>query len=252
MQKVTVLIPCYNEERGIGGVIDSFPKKELSKRGFDFEVIVIDNNSKDNTAKVAIEHGATVVVEKKQGKGNAIKTGFYSISNDTDFVVMLDGDDTYRPEEVLRLIEPLQSGFCSVVAGSRLYGKMSDGSMKKFNLFGNYIYTNLVRILFGVNITDVLTGYYAWNRKAVINLRPHIISSGFAIEMEMMTKMAKLGEEICSVPISYHSRAGESNLKPIRDGIKIMLVLFKNLFWKPHHNGHAVVITNDPVLSSRV
>lgn len=251
MQKVTVLIPCYNEESGIGNVIDAFPKEELEARGLNFEIVVIDNNSKDNTTKVAIEHGATVVVEKKQGKGNAIKTGFYSISDDTDFVVMLDGDDTYRPEEILRLIEPLQSGFCSVVVGSRLYGKMSDGSMKKFNLMGNYIYTILVRVFFGINVTDVLTGYYAWNRKAVINLRPHVTSSGFAIEMEMITKMAKLGEEIYSVPISYHSRAGESNLRPIRDGARIMLVLFKNLFWKANPV-QKIVVQADAALSSNI
>ncbi len=233
LKKVTVLVPCYNEEAGIGSVIDGFPREELRKRGLELEVIVIDNNSKDDTAKVAAAHGALVVSELKKGKGNAIKTGFYSISDDTDFVVMLDGDDTYRPEEILRLIEPLQSNFCTVVVGSRLYGKMSEGSMKRFNLMANYLYTFLVRVLFGVNITDVLTGYYAWNRKAIVNLRSHLVSEGFAIEMEMMTKMAKLDEVIYSVPISYHSRAGESNLRPFVDGAKIMITLIKNLFWNP-------------------
>ena len=162
-----------------------------------------------------------------------MRAGFYTIGADADYVVMLDGDDTYRPEEILRLVEPLDSNFCDVVIGSRLGGRITDGSMTTFNRGGNWIFSHLVRYFYRVNVTDVLTGYFAWKREALERLRPHLKSQGFAIEMEMVTKMAKLGEEISCVPISYHSREGESNLHPIYDGLRILWMFTKNLFWKP-------------------
>lgn len=232
-KKVVALIPCYNEEEGIRDVVTSFPKAALAHYGFDLEVLVIDNNSTDRTAEVARECGATVIHEAKKGKGNAIRAGFFAIGEDVDYIVMLDGDATYRPEEILRMIEPLHSGFGNVIIGSRLGGKMKEGSMKGFNRMGNWFYSHIVRFFYNVNVTDVLTGYFAWNREALFAMRPHLKSAGFAIEMEMVTKLARLGEEIYSVPISYHPRAGESNLRPIYDGSRIMLMFARNLFWSP-------------------
>jgi len=232
-KKITVLVPCYNEERGIGSVIDGFTKVSKKNREFEIEVVVIDNNSKDRTSDIAMEHGATVIHEYKQGKGNAIRTGFYSVGASSDFVVMLDGDDTYRPEEMLRLVELINSGFSSVAIGSRLEGRISAGSMTRFNRFGNWVFSRLVHGIYRVNVTDVLTGYFAWTREAIERLRPHLVSEGFAIEMEMITKMARLGEEIYSVPISYNARAGESHLSPVYDGIRILRMLVRNLRWRP-------------------
>lgn len=232
-KKITVLIPCFNEERGICAVVKSFPIERIRTQGYDLEIVVIDNNSNDRTAELAKSCGATVIHEPKKGKGNAIRAGFFHISKDTDYVVMLDGDDTYRPEEILRLVEPLDSNFCDVVIGSRLGGRISEGSMTTFNRIGNWVFSHLVRYFYRVNVTDVLTGYFAWKREALVKLRPHLLSQGFAIEMEMVTKMAKLGEEIYSVPISYHARAGETNLRPIYDGSRILWMFLKNLTWNP-------------------
>jgi glycosyltransferase involved in cell wall biosynthesis len=211
-KKITVLIPCYNEEGGIADVIKSFPVEKIISQGYDFELVIIDNNSKDKTAEIARSLGATVLYEPKKGKGNAIRRGFYYIKEDTDYVVMLDGDTTYRPEEVLRLVEPIDSNFCNVVAGSRLSGHIVEDSMTAFNRLGNWIYSHSVRYFYRVNVTDVLTGYYAWRREVVERLRQHLISPGFTIEMEMVTKMARLGEAIYSVPITYQKRAGETHL----------------------------------------
>jgi glycosyltransferase involved in cell wall biosynthesis len=233
LKKITVLIPCYNEEGGIAEVITSFPMAKIRRQGFDVEIVIIDNNSTDRTAEIARRLGATVIYEPKKGKGNAMKRGFYAVEKDTDYVVMLDGDNTYRPEELLRLIEPLDSDFCSVVIGSRLGGRIAVGSMTTFNRFGNWVYSHLVRHFYSVNITDVLTGYFAWKREALERMRPHLVSDGFAIEMEMVTKMARLGEEIYAVPISYHPRRGVTNLRPIYDGTRILWMFFKNLYWKP-------------------
>lgn len=233
-KKVTVLIPCYNEEEGIGGVIKSFPVEKLRAQNLDLEIVVIDNNSTDRTAEIARALGVKVIHQPKKGKGNAIRLGFNAISEDTDYVVMLDGDNTYRPEEVLRLLKLLETNFCDVVIGSRLGGHISDGSMTFLNKVGNWIFSNMVRLCYRTNVTDVLTGYFAWRRDALVRLRPYLVSEGFTIEMEMVTKMAKLGEKICSVPISYDSRKGTSNLRPFRDGLRILWVFIKNLFWHPH------------------
>jgi glycosyltransferase involved in cell wall biosynthesis len=232
-KKITALIPCYNEAGGIAAVIKQFPVVQLAKYGYQLEIIVIDNNSNDGTADIARAHGVTVLHEPKKGKGNAMRLGFRRVSKDTDYVVMLDGDATYQPNEILRLVEPLNSGFCTVVIGSRLGGKILEGSMTAFNRLGNWMYSHLVRSFYRVNVTDVLTGYFAWSRAAIERLYPHLESEGFAIEMEMVTKMAKLGEEIYSVPISYDKRSGTTNLRPIYDGTRILWMFTKNLVWRP-------------------
>jgi dolichol-phosphate hexosyltransferase len=233
MKKITVLVPCYNEAEAIADVIAKVPTANLKALGFAVEVLIIDNNSTDNTADIARAAGARVIHERKKGKGNAIRTGFFSLSDDTDYVVMLDGDDTYRAEEILRLVEPIHSGFAQVILGSRMLGYISTGSMRRFNRFGNRLYSRLVRVVYRVPVTDVLTGYYAWSIDAIKELRPHLTSTDFAIEMEMITKMARLGHRVYAVPISYDSRQGASSLNPVRDGYRILRMFVRNLRWKP-------------------
>jgi dolichol-phosphate mannosyltransferase len=233
IKKITILIPCYNEEKGIGKVIDDVPIKKLAYLHYKTEIIVINNNSSDQTIEVALGKGAKIVTEKKQGKGNALKTGFRNISSDTDYVIMLDGDNTYQSEEILRLIEPLENGFCDVILGSRLEGKINDCSFSFSHRLANWFFTFFVRRFYLVNTTDACTGYFAWKKKVVDELAPHIKSDGFAIEVEMITKMAKLGYKIYSVPITYNRREGHSKLSPILDGIKITWMMIKNLSWRP-------------------
>jgi dolichol-phosphate hexosyltransferase len=198
---------------------------------------VIDNCSTDATAAVAKKAGARVIREGAKGKGNAIRAGFRSVPVDADYVVMLDGDDTYDGGEVSRMIEPLMYNFCDVVIGSRLGGKMQANAMRTFNRTGNWFFTHIVRLFYRVNVTDVLTGYFAWNKHVVDELQPNLASDGFAIEMEMITKMAKLGYDIYSVPISYTPRAGETSLRPVYDGSRILKMFFSSLRWKPLMGG---------------
>jgi glycosyltransferase involved in cell wall biosynthesis len=214
-------------------VISRFPRERMFQHGYVVEILVIDNNSSDRTAEVARSLGATVIHEPKKGKGNAMRTGFAAVSSDTDFVVMLDGDATYPPEEIIRMLEPLQSEFADVIIGSRLAGRITHGSMKLFNRLGNWSYSFLVRSAFRVNVTDVLTGYFAWRKDAIDRLAPHLRSEGFAIEMEMITKMAKLGLSIYSVPITYHARVGQSKLSSVKDGARILFMFAKSIFWSP-------------------
>ncbi len=235
MKKITLIVPCHNEEKGIGKVIDGLPREKLKKAGFNVEVLVIDNNSKDKTSEIAKKKGARVLPESNQGKGNAIRAGFRNISKDTDYVVMVDGDDTYKTHEILRLIEPLESNFCDVVVGSRLEGKMNGSSMSRSHRLANWLFTFLTRSLYGANITDTCTGYFAWKRKVIVSLNSYIKSPGFAIEAEMISKISKLGYKIYSVPITYDPRAGKtkSKLSPFKDAIKIIWMLMKNRRWKP-------------------
>jgi dolichol-phosphate hexosyltransferase len=233
MKKITILIPCHNEERGIGKVIDSIPTAKLKSQGYDSEIIVINNNCTDRTEQIAKEKGAKIICENKKGKGHALRRGFDAVSKDTQYVVMLDGDNTYKGCEIIRLVEPLESNFADVVIGSRLGGKLKKNSLKFQNRIANWAYTFLVRHFYYANTTDVLSGYFAWKKEVVDELKQYIESDGFSIEMEMITKMVKLGFYICSVPITYDRREGESKIEAIKDGLHILYMFFKNLFWCP-------------------
>jgi len=252
MKKITVLVPCYNEAEGIGEVVRTFPREALRKAGFKLEVLVIDNRSTDNTAEIAKAAGARVLFEPKGGKGYAVRAGMAAISDDTDFVVMLDGDATYRSAEILRLVEPLAADFSDVIIGSRLGGRIKAGTMRGFNLLGNWVFSHLVRYFYHVNVTDTLTGYFAWKKYVVDELWPQLTSSGFAIEMEMITKMARLGHDIYSVPISYEPRAGESSLHPVYDGSRILAMFVRNLFWKAAGGSAPANVTAPVRLTARV
>ena len=236
LKKVTVVIPCYNEAASIARVITKFPVEQLLRRGIEIKICVVDNNSTDNTAGIARSLGASVIHERQKGKGNALRSGFGWVPSDTDYIVMLDGDDTYDPQEIMRLLEPLQNNFCDAVVGSRLSGHIDTEAMSKLNYFGNRCFTTAVRLLYRTQVTDVLTGYFAWKKSTLDNLLPHIKSTGFAIEMEMITKMARLGNRIISVPIGYHPRGGSSHLHPFRDGFRILWMLCKNIVWWPRRS----------------
>jgi dolichol-phosphate mannosyltransferase len=233
MKTLAIVIPCYNEEKGIGKVIDSIPYKKINELGFNVLVYVIDNNSSDNTSAVAASHNAIVLFEGQQGKGAALRKGFSELSVDTDIVIMLDGDNTYKATEIPRMIEPITSGFCDVVIGSRLEGKTVGEALSFSHRLANWFFTFSARTMYQTNVTDTCTGFFAWKKEVIEQLFPHIQSKGFAIEAEMITKMAKLGYKIYSVPITYERREGESKLSPILDGIKITLMLYRNILWKP-------------------
>lgn len=235
IKKLTIIIPCYNEQEGIKTVLDDIPHEKLNKLGFSVETIVIDNNSTDNTSKIALYNGAKVIHEKKQGKGHAMITGFNSIPKDSDVVVMIDGDASYDIKEVIRLIEPIESGFADGVVGTRLHGKLDISSMSSFNRIGNWFFTFLARTGYRTNVTDVCSGFFAWKGEVIQNLAKHIKSSGFSLEMEMIVKMARMGYDCYSVPITYNLRNGSSSLKPVRDGLKIAFTWLKYLTWNQNY-----------------
>lgn len=233
MKKLVVMIPCYNEEKGIGSVIDNIPRQKLRKLGFKTHVLVVDNNSKDRTAEIAKSKGAKVITEKKQGKGYAIRKGFKNIPKDMDVVAMIDGDSSYDIKELPRLLEPLENKFADVIVGTRLNGRIENNSMPYFNRAGNWLFTFLARIGYNTNVLDVCSGFFAWKKDVIENLSKYLESDGFSIEMEMITKMARMNYACYSVPISYNSRSGKSSLRPVKDGVSILHAWARNLKWKP-------------------
>lgn len=236
IKKLTILIPCLNEEKAIKHVVGNIPHSTLKRLGYETEVIVVDNNSEDNTYKVASESGVKVIREPRKGKGYALKAGLVNSDPYSDYIIMLDGDNTYKAKEIPRLLELLSSGFCDVVVGSRLGGKLKANSLRLSNRIANWFFTFLVRQIYRANITDVLSGYFAFTRKAIFDVYPYIETKGFAIEMELITKMVRMNHQIYSVPITYDRRIGESKLETIKDGIRILYTFIINITWKPNDN----------------
>lgn len=221
MKHVTFLVPAYNEEKSIGRLLDQINKYRKSK------VVVVDNNSQDRTAEIAEESGAQVLEEKKQGKGNAIKTGFQNIKS--LFVIMLDADNTYDPEEAKILLEPLIKNEADVVMGCRLNKKMEDGAISDFNMVGNRILSYFASLFFS-DVNDVCTGYWAFRSKVIKHLLTEgIESDGFDLEVEMFSKISRAGFRVQEVPIRYKNRSDDPKLNSVTDGAKIFKRML--LYW---------------------
>ena len=213
MKHVTFLLPAYNEEQSIGPLLKDISRYPKSK------VIVVDNNSKDKTADIAKKSGANVLRERKQGKAYAIKRGFENIKS--DFIVMLDADNTYDPQEAQKLVKPLMEGKADVVLGTRLLGKREKGSISRFNLVGNHLLSFFASILFS-KVTDVCTGYWAFRRNVIDDLlQEGIDSDGFDLEVEMFSKVSKNNFRVLEIPINYKNRLDTPKLNGFNDGVKI-------------------------------
>ena len=214
--KVAVLIPCYNEAVTIGKVVDDF-KRVLP----DAAIYVYDNNSKDDTAAIAEDHGAIVRTEPRQGKGNVVRQMFREI--DADYYIMVDGDDTYPAEAAPRLLEPLMNDTADMTVGDRLsngtYGEEND---RAFHGFGNNLVRWLIKVIYGYAFDDVMTGYRAFNRIFVKTMP--VLSEGFQIETELSIHAVDKRFLITDVPIDYRDRpeGSYSKLSTFGDGAKVL------------------------------
>ncbi|WP_321423225.1 glycosyltransferase family 2 protein [uncultured Methanobacterium sp.] len=221
MKKTTFLLPAYNEEKSIGYVL-----KVISESYPDAKIIVVDNNCDDKTPEIAASYGATVIHEKRQGKGFSIKKGLETI--DSEYIIMLDADNTYDPNEALKLLKSLKKSKSDVILGNRLTDKRCKDSITRFNLIGNYILSFLASILYS-KISDVCTGYWVFNRgvKDYI-LNTGIESNGFELEVEIFAKINNANFKIHEIPINYRRRVDKPKLSSARDGWKI----FKSLWYQ--------------------
>ena len=216
--KTAVLIPCLNEEMTIGKVIDDF-RRELPLS----TIYIFDNCSTDATAAVAAEHGAVVMKEPRKGKGFVVDSMFDRI--DADVYVMVDGDDTYPAGHVHKLLEPVLAGDADMVVGARLLD-YTDRSFRSLHVFGNNLVRRLVNLVGSAQLTDIMSGYRAFNRRVVERIP--VVSAGFEVETEMTIQMLYHQLKIVEVPIPYQPRpaGSESKLKTLRDGFRVLWKIF--------------------------
>ena len=221
MEKIAVLIPCYNEELTIEKVVKDF-QKELP----DVDIYVYDNNSKDKTAEIAKNAGAIVRKETRQGKGNVVRTMFREI--DADIYVMVDGDDTYPAEFVHQLIEPIRNDEADMTIGDRLSNGTYQQQIKKnFHEFGNNLVRKSINILFNNKLKDIMTGYRAFNKTFVKNMP--VLSPNFELETEMTLFALDKKFRLKEIPIVFRERpdGSESKINTFSDGIKVIKTIIK-------------------------
>jgi dolichol-phosphate mannosyltransferase len=221
-EDVCVLVPTYNEAATIGEVVAGFVDRGLTN------VLVIDGHSTDDTRAIAREAGARVVEQSGDGhgdgKGQAVREAIELIR--APYVLMLDGDGTYRPEDATQMLEPLFSGRADHVVGDR-FADMEAGAMPGLNRVGNRLINGAFRLVHGRDLGDILSGYRAFTTESAERMT--LTADGFAIETELAVECLKHNVETTVVPITYRARPEESdpNLSPFRDGGRIVLTLYQ-------------------------
>ncbi len=229
-QIIRVIIPAFNEENAVGKVIQEIPSLVE-------EIIVVNNNSNDNTKVVAESHGATVLDEPIQGYGRACLQGMNYVSNlnsPTDIIVFLDADYSDFPEELTKVVEPIISENTDLVIGSRSTGERARKSMTPQQIFGNWLATFLIKIIYRVEFTD-LGPFRAIKWKKLQELKMQDKTYGWTVEMQV--KAAKKKFKIKEVPVNYKVRIGKSKVSgtlkgTVLAGYKILTTIFKELFVK--------------------
>ena len=218
MDRIAVLIPCYNEEKTVRKVVADF-RRALPEA----TVYVYNNNSTDRTAQLAAEAGAVVRDEYMQGKGNVIRRMFREI--DAECYLMADGDDTYPAEYAREMIDPVLQRQADMVVGDRLSSTYFTENKRPFHSFGNLLVRRCINILFRNNIKDIMTGYRAFSYEFVKTFP--VLSRGFEIETEMSIHAVENNMQIENVVIDFHDRpeGSESKLNTYSDGLKVLMTI---------------------------
>jgi glycosyltransferase involved in cell wall biosynthesis len=226
LERVAVLVPCYNEELTVAKVIGDF-RRVLP----DADIYVFDNNSQDRTAEIAREAGAIVVREKRKGKGHVVQAMFRKIY--AQYYVMVDGDDTYPAAQVHKLLDVVRKDRADMAVANRLmvYEKKS---FRPLHVFGNNLVRWLVNTLFGANLRDIMSGYRAMKRDLVDGIT--VLSPSFEVETEMTLQCLNNGFLIEEVDVPYGERptGSVSKLSTFRDGYKVLkaiMIIFRD--YKP-------------------
>lgn len=224
MDKIAVLIPCYNEEQTIQAVIDDF-KAELPE-GI---IYVYDNNSTDNTYAIAKAAGVKVKKESRQGKGNVVRTMFREI--DALCYLLVDGDDTYPAKDARKMCREVLENGADMVTGDRLSSTYFSENKRPFHNSGNVMVRRLINSFFNGNIKDILTGYRALSPLFVKSMP--VLSKGFEIETEMNIHALDKNFVIKTVEVDYRDRptGSESKLNTVSDGVRVIktiVQLFKD------------------------
>lgn len=225
--KIAVLIPCYNEAKTIEKVVKDY-KKALPEA----DIYVYDNNSTDGTDEIAKKAGAIVKYERKQGKGNVIRTMFREI--EADCYLMIDGDDTYPAESAREMCDYVLNENVDMVIGDRLSSTYFTENKRAFHNFGNRIVRRSINTIFRSKINDIMTGYRAFSYEFVKSYP--VLSKGFEIETEMTIHAIDKNFTLKEMPVQYRDRpeGSVSKLNTYKDGVKVIktiATLFKE--YKP-------------------
>lgn len=227
---IDVIIPAYNEEQSIGSVIRDIPSDLVR------EILVCNNASTDNTAAVALENGAIVLDQPQKGYGSACLKGIEYLKSKSpekqpDIVVFLDGDYSDHPEEMTKVVQPIIEQGMDMVIGSRASGEMENGAMMPQQIFGNWLATNLIRLFYKYDFTD-LGPFRAIRYDKLIEIDMKDPDFGWTVEMQV--KAAKYKLKCTEVAVTYRKRIGVSKVSgtlkgTILAGHKILWTIFKLL-----------------------
>ena len=220
MDKIAVLIPCYNEEKTIGKVV-----RDAKAALPESTIYVYDNNSTDRTVEIAREAGAVIKHEYMQGKGNVIRRMFREI--DAESYIMVDGDDTYPMEFAGEMVDKVLNHNADMVVGDRLSSTYFTENKRPFQNFGNSIVRGSINQLFGCNIKDIMTGFRAFSYQFVKTFP--VMSKGFEIETEMTIHAVSNNMQVENVIVEYRDRpeGSESKLNTYSDGIKVIMTIIR-------------------------
>ena len=220
--KIAVLIPCYNEAKTVEKVVSDY-RQALPEA----DIYVYDNNSTDGTDEIARNAGAIVRYERRQGKGNVIRTMFREI--DADCYLMIDGDDTYPAEYARQMTDLVLEQNVDMVVGDRLSATYFTENKRPFHNLGNRMVRSLVNGIFKGDVTDIMTGYRAFSPLFVKSFP--VLSAGFEIETEMTIHALDKNLHLVSIPVDYRDRpeGSVSKLSTYTDGIKVLKTIF-NLY----------------------
>lgn len=221
--KVSIVIPARNEEKGIGQTLQSIPRKEIEKMGYELEVLVIDNNSSDKTVKIAKEMNAVVINEVERGYGRAYKTGLYNVSG--DIIITGDADGTYPIQECHKLLEIFASDNIDFLTTNRFEFAI-DGAMSIKNKIGNQVLSSVMRMLYGIDIKDSQSGMWIFKRSVLDGLK--IRHNDWRFSQEIKIEVCYYGKyKWIEVPILYYKRIGKTHGGNWKVGIVDLIHLFE-------------------------
>jgi len=225
---ISIVIPALNEEGIVGKTVKEIPIDKLKKLGFETEIIVIDNDSTDNTSQEAFDAGAKVIYEANRGYGNAYKRGLKEAVG--DIIVMGDADGSHPFEMICEFIDPLINDNFELVVGSRMNDMLEDGAMPRLHKHvGNPLLTYILNLLFKTNFTDTHCGMRAIKRESLEKL--DLNSPGMEFALEMLVDAAQKNLVMIEIPISMKKReAGETKLRSFRDGWRHLSFMLSRRF----------------------